>query len=112
MASRLTDIDNQLRAITERRFQSTVQNLMTAYKWKWFHAPDNRPVNGRIQGVKAGFPDLIAVRGQRVIVAELKTETGRVSEDQKEWLFLFDHAGITSYVWRPRDTEAIKLILR
>lgn len=49
-----------------------------------------------------GFPDLVLVKGTRLIFAELKADTGRVSPAQQRWL---DALGATSraVVWRPRD---------
>lgn len=85
---------------------------MTVYGWKWYHGTDNRPVNGRIQNVVAGYPDLIALRGEEMIVAELKTETGKTSPAQDSWLEAFEIAGVPAYVWRPRDLEDINNVLR
>ena len=33
-----------------------------------------------------GFPDLCLVRGKRLIFAELKTDTGKLTADQEAWL--------------------------
>lgn len=112
MAARLTAQQKLLRTIKERDFQSTVQELMTVHGWKWYHPTDNRPVNGRIQGIVPGFPDLIALRGAQIIVAELKTEIGKTSPDQDAWLDAFDAVGADTYVWRPRDLAEINDVLR
>jgi hypothetical protein len=55
-----------------------------------------------------GFPDLTMARetanGQaRLIFAELKTERGKLTDPQVEWLALLSMAGHRAYVWRPRD---------
>ncbi|MDN4611932.1 VRR-NUC domain-containing protein [Arthrobacter burdickii] len=111
MISRLTDRDKLLRLVTERQLQRQVEGILTAYGWRWFHAPDNRPANGRVQKIRPGFPDLLAVRGPRLVVIELKTETGRIASEQVEWMQNFEAAGAEAYVWRPRDTETARRAL-
>jgi hypothetical protein len=112
VAPRLTERQKALRTITERQWQKTVEQLLTALGWRFFHAPDNRPAkNGAIQNVKAGWPDLFAVRGERAIAIELKSETGKTSPDQDEWLAALAMTGIETYVWRPSDVEAARTAL-
>jgi hypothetical protein len=36
-------------------------------------------------------------------VVELKSELGRTSPEQEEWLAAFAQAGVESHVWRPSD---------
>jgi len=55
-----------------------------------------------------GFPDLTMARptanGQaRLIFCELKTERGKLTEPQGEWLALLRMTGLGVYIWRPRD---------
>lgn len=59
----------------------------------------------------AGFPDLVLVR-ERLIVVELKSDKGRVSEKQQQWLDGFRDAGIETYVWRPGDLSDALTILQ
>lgn len=83
-----------IKAGSEAAFQLQVENLADFYGWRFFHAPDNRPITAKsgrryVQSVKAGFPDLVLSRGIELIVAELKTETGRVAKEQDAWLDSF-----------------------
>lgn len=85
---------------------------MKANGWTYYHSPDNRPINGHIQNVKAGFPDLTAVRGTRLIFAELKRELGETSDKQDAWLEQLAATGHAEvYVWRPSDLVLVKKIL-
>lgn len=59
-----------------------------------------------------GFPDLVLVRPPRLIFAELKSDRGRTTDDQDEWLSLLAQVPhIEVYLWRPRDLEQIATIL-
>lgn len=57
-----------------------------------------------------GFPDWCIAR-ERIIYAELKTETGHVSDAQREWLDGLAKAGGEAYLWRPSDLDEVGLIL-
>lgn len=53
---------------------------------------------------KPGFPDLVLAKEETVLFRELKTNTGRLSPEQREWLA---HLGNLGGVWRPRDYPLI-----
>ena len=68
-----------------------------------------------IQGDK-GFPDFLAVREGRMVIAEFKDEKGRVSPGQEEWLRRFVEVAASAlvvevYVWRPSSWPEIERIL-
>lgn len=111
MPGRLSDREKALRDIPEARFQRDVEALMELFGWRWYHAPANKPVNGHVQNIRAGFPDLCAARGTRLIFAELKTQTGRVGPGQEEWLAALARTGAETYLWRPSDMLYIRDIL-
>lgn len=96
-------------SMTERQWQTTVEQALTAAGWRWYHAPDNRPGGrtGRIQKVTAGFPDLIAVRGGRLLALELKAQRGRLGPAQQEWLDALALAGAEVAVYKPSDWDAL-----
>lgn len=101
-----------MRANSEAAWQVQVQNLASYYGWSYFHAPDNRPVRtagGRVQkqNVVPGFPDLLLIRVPQIVVAELKTDKGRVTPEQSNWLERFRACGVEAYVWRPKDYNAV-----
>jgi len=49
-----------------------------------------------------GFPDWTIV-GVRVMFRELKTQRGKITTDQRDWLEALHTAGADTDVWRPED---------
>jgi hypothetical protein len=71
----------------------------------------------RSKGSDPGFPDLVAVRPGRLVVAELKVypatqARGRPTERQAEWLAAFALVGAEIYVWRPPDRPEVERVLK
>jgi hypothetical protein len=98
-------------ATSEREFQRRVVEAARQLGWRVHHTRPAQHRGGRwltpLQG-DAGLPDLILLRPPRCIVAELKSERGRVSAEQQAWLDGFRQVlGIEVYVWRPSDWQAI-----
>ena len=117
MTARLTADQRRLREITEAQWQSTVEEIARLCGWLVYHAPDNRPVlSGRgtryVQNVRAGFPDLVLVRRDRLVFAELKRETGRLSDDQHCWLQALEDAKAEVFVWYPSDLQRVREVLQ
>jgi hypothetical protein len=54
---------------------------------------------------------LIHERRGLVVVAELKSEKGRVPPEQKRWLKAFRAAGVPAYLWRPSDWAEVCEVL-
>ena len=94
-------------AMTEAELQERVIRAARLLGWRHYHPPDNRPGGraGRVQRVVPGFPDLVLVHAtqRRILYRELKTQTGRVSPDQREWHADLEIAGADVAVWRPLD---------
>lgn len=97
---RTTATDWRLEQISkwpEKTFQQQVINLARQLGWKAYHPYDSR------RSVP-GYPDLTLCHAEHgVIWAELKTEKGRVSPAQREWLDHLTAAGQTAVIWRPRQ---------
>ena len=105
-------------AITEKEFQSQVLEEAATYGWIAYHTYDSR----RSQ---PGFPDMVLSRPDSpVIMAELKTENGKVTSAQREWLRNLRESSICMMqeydmpypplivdVWRPADTDWILSVL-
>lgn len=101
--------------ITEADFLLQIIALAVVYHWKVHHVRPawskkgwRTPVQGNV-----GYPDLTLVRAPRVIVAEVKTDRGSLTREQKEWLDAFRNCpGVETYVWKPRHWNDIVKALR
>jgi hypothetical protein len=99
---------------SEAVFTTKVIELATACGWLVCHFRAARTVHGwrtAIQGHR-GFFDIVAIRGTRIILAELKVKRGQLSLEQQEWLSAAMNAMTTGsrhevYVWRPEDWDDI-----
>lgn len=104
--------------ITEKQLEAQVKDLAKLFGWKYYHT-------WRSIHSPAGFPDGVMVRPPRLIFAEFKSERGKVSLKQQEWLeilkqcqklILLSHTQTLMmpevYLWRPHMIEEIAGILR
>lgn len=109
----------------EKDFQNNVVELAGITGWRVHHARTTQHRDGGwqtpIQG-DVGFPDLVLARRGRIVIAELKSETGTLSDEQTLWLSelagdwprgRFAHVGGNAdvYLWRPGDIDRIGKIL-
>lgn len=113
---RLSETQRADRALTEADFLRQVIDLARLLGWRTAHfrpAWSGRGWRTPVQGDGVGFPDLVLVRRERLIAAELKREVGGVvSPAQLAWLAAFDSAGLETAIWRPSDLERIAEALR
>lgn len=92
--------------LSERQWQQRVVDLAQLRGRRHFHAYSSRRS-------PAGWPDLALVRTGRLLLAELKTERGRLRPEQRQWLdALGTVTGVEVYVWRPSDWPAVQELLR
>lgn len=86
--------------LTEKSWQDQVVKLASLYGWAHFHVYNSRRSN-------PGWPDLVLARPPQLIAVELKTNTGRLRPDQRDWLARLEACGIETHVWRPRDLDEV-----
>ncbi|MDE3097635.1 MAG: VRR-NUC domain-containing protein [Chloroflexota bacterium] len=95
----------------EGDFQARVVTLAETTGWRWWHDYDSRR-NAR------GFPDLVLVRGEHLVFAELKTARGSLTREQRIWLVALTRVAnasggaVSVYHWRPGDWSQIERVLR
>jgi hypothetical protein len=88
--------------LSEKAFQQQVIDLAHLYGWMAYHTYDSR------RSVP-GYPDLALVHKARgeYLLAELKSERGRLSLAQRQWIDALRQANIEIYIWRPSDFSHI-----
>jgi hypothetical protein len=103
-------------AISEGDFERQhVEPLATLHGWRFAHFQDSRREvrpGVHVGDPKArGWPDLALAR-ERVVFAELKSDKGKPTHAQVNWLDALAAAGAECYLWKPDDLEDIGLILK
>lgn len=84
--------------LTEKQFGLVVEDIC-----KWLRLPYYHTWNS--QHSAPGWPDYVIVGPSGVIYVELKSQNGRVTKNQDEWLRILADAGQEVHVWRPSDLE-------
>jgi hypothetical protein len=98
--------------VTEAELKSTVISLARMKGWLIHHDLPAMSRNGRwathIEG-DVGFPDLVLLSPHygQILFVELKSEKGRTSSSQDNWLGALGVAGVECHVVRPSDLEFI-----
>lgn len=83
--------------MTERDLERAVRDLAELFGWAFFHPWIS------IHSAH-GWPDVTLCRPPRLILAELKSERGKLSLAQAEWQDLLGRCpGVEVAVWRPAD---------
>ena len=92
--------------LTEAQFLRQVLQLAGIMRWRAYHPALSK-------WSERGWPDVALVRPPRFILAELKSDKGKVTPQQQEWLDdLARCPGVEVWLWRPSDFEQIVEILR
>jgi hypothetical protein len=102
--------------LSERDFKNTVVAFARDLGWLVHHDLPSQRANGSwataTQG-DSGFPDLVLVhpgdgaRKPMVVFAELKTQRGKTTEGQEQWLTALRAYGQLAFVWRPAQMQEI-----
>ena len=101
--------------LTERQFMRQVADFAKLCRWRVAHFRPSRTATGwrtACQFDAAGFPDLLLVRGPRLVVAELKVGGRGLTAEQEDWIAAFHATGVEAYCWRPSDWDLIERVLR
>lgn len=106
----LFDPETTARLDRERDFQTLVEGIMRANRWSVYSIKRSDLAMATL----SGYPDITAwrVHDRRLIFAELKTDTGRVSPAQQAVLDeLRQLPNAEVYLWRPKNLEEIRQIV-
>jgi hypothetical protein len=86
---------------TEKDFQAQVLQLARLSGWLCYHTHDSRRS-------APGFPDLVLVRPPVAVFAELKSASGKLRPEQREWLqALRASESFEVRLWRPGNWPEI-----
>ena len=102
-------------APSEADFMAQVIEVAHLLGWRVAHFRPARTAHGWRTPVAAdgqGWPDLFMVRRDRSIAAELKSDKGKLTDDQRVWLDALEAAGIEVHSWRPSDFDDVARVLR
>jgi hypothetical protein len=90
--------------------QDFTRSLLKAAKqlgWRTAHFKAAMLGSGRwatpVQGDGKGWPDLVLVRGKRLLFVELKSLTGEMSDEQVDWMYALWQTGAECYLWTPNS---------
>jgi len=103
---------------SEDDFLTWLIDLARVNGWKGAHfrggwSRDGERFTTPVQADGEGFPDLVLTRDSVTIYAETKTEKGKLTPEQKEWLeVLARNPGNKCFVWRPSDRKEIEEVLK
>lgn len=93
---------------TEDDLLATITEALTLTGWRWMHV--RRSDLAIVQGSQ-GWPDVFAVKGGHVLIVELKSASGVVSDEQHAWLYELTRAlyGTRGHVIvaRPKDVDYV-----
>jgi hypothetical protein len=91
---------------TEAAFQVRVVALAERLGWMVFHPYDSRRS-------EPGWPDLALVRGDTLILLELKRESGSLTSPQVAWLTALQRVTrVEAFMARPSHWEKIEMLLQ
>mgnify|MGYP003394789642 CR=1 FL=1 len=86
---------------SEALFLARVTKAALTLGWRVYHTH-------RSDHSAPGFPDLCMTNGERLLFAELKSATGKLTVEQQAWLdALIRTRKCEVYLWRPVDWETI-----
>ncbi len=95
---------------SEASFQAAVIAFARLHRWRAYHTADSRRS-------EEGFPDLVLVRGSRLVFAELKVGSNTASAAQREWLAALGavaevtDGAVECYLWYPSSWPEIERVL-
>ncbi|MEM4723625.1 MAG: VRR-NUC domain-containing protein [Candidatus Hadarchaeum sp.] len=90
--------------LNEKQWQKTVVDLARTLGYRVYHPWLS------IRSEK-GWPDLALFKPGRFLLAELKTERGKLTPSQEQMIADLRAAGVEVHVWRPSDFEKAAKIL-
>ena len=100
--------------LTETEFQKQVVRIAEEFGWEWMHIgrTGKHVPNGAKGTLGPGWPDLLLVRGDRLVIAELKAEKAPPPTPAQHHVLAALEFAAETYVWRPSHLNLILEVLR
>ncbi len=103
--------------VSEKEFQRTVIEYAQALNFKVYHQLDTGKCKkcgepNYSKRVGPGFVDLVIAGHGKLIFAELKSENGSLSDNQRKWAEVLVSTGARVYLWKPSDWSQIEEVLK
>jgi len=97
-----------MKGITERQFTQQVIQLLKLCGFDLVYHTFNS-----MHSVK-GFPDVVDLwlSDTRLLFAELKSDNGKVTDEQVGWIMALREAGQEAHIWRPAEWDSIVRIIQ
>ena len=105
--------------LSEAGFQQQITELAALLGWRCLHV---RKSIGRRRGGPAwqtttsvnGWVDLLCWRPRtgQLFAAELKSQNGKLTDEQRQVLAELNACGIPAFCWRPADWDEVQRILK
>jgi hypothetical protein len=89
--------------MNEADWQAQIKDAARTFGWLYYHTRYSF-------GSDKGWPDTALIRPPRLVLAELKTERGKLTADQAVMLeALKQCTSVEAYVWRPGELDDVVL---
>lgn len=102
--------------MSEADYQGRIVEAARLHGWRIHHCRPLQRRDGRWQTPVTGhpgFPDLVLLRGARLLVLEVKTDIGRVTPAEEAWLAAWREVPRAEvHVVRPRYWSLVEEMLR
>lgn len=90
---------------SERTLLQQVRDLARMLGWMTYHPHLSK-------WSERGWPDVVLCKPPRILFLELKSETGRVSAEQTQWLDALRACGLDARIVRPSGFDDLVRVLR
>lgn len=91
--------------VTEAQYMQQIKDAARALNWRTFHCFNSRRSD-------KGFPDLLLIRGPNLLTLEVKSERGRVTAEQADWIAAFKQVKyVDAAIARPPNWDEILDVL-
>jgi hypothetical protein len=97
--------------VSEADFQQKVISYAKLSGWRCVHIRPARVGERWVTPYQgdSGLPDLVLARDGRVLLVELKSDSGKPTLDQRAWL---EAAGPNGFCWSPKDWPEVEFVLK